>query len=133
VADLPLVWWIVVSLAVAVASGLLVALTAPGVRSLIQHAWRASSVRQWWGRRRTEADAQRLLRAIRDRAERTSSNPLDAQIAIEKAADQAGVDDPAPALELLRARGQIVHAHHGVNPHYVQLTPKGLREAENAG
>jgi hypothetical protein len=89
---------------------------------LINRVWQDNPVRRWWGRRRAEVEARQLLSEVRRRA---GSN-LDYTIAIEKAARSAGVDDPGPAVALLKERGLVVGAEAGTRSIYVRLTPKGL-------
>jgi hypothetical protein len=106
-----------------VAAALVGGLILAGLLYLIDLAWRDNPVRRWWGRRRAEAEARLLLSEFRRRA----AGNLDHTIAIEKAARRAGVNDPGPAVALLRERELVVGAEAGTKSIHVRLTPKGLR------
>ena len=110
-------WAVAVGVAVTVASAL--------VLYLVNRAWQDNPVRRWWGRRRAEAEARLLLSEFRRRAD----GNLDHTIAIEKAARRADVNDPGPAVALLKERGLVVGTEAGTRSIYVRLTPKGLRAA----
>jgi hypothetical protein len=53
---------------------------------------------------------------------------LEAAALIEKAAQQAQIENPAPALERLKSKGHIIPTH-GASQAYVQITLEGLRAA----
>jgi hypothetical protein len=124
VPDLPIGVTILVGVIVAV----IVKILNPDIERLRTWIRQDNPISRRLRRRRAEADARRLLRAIRARA----GGRLDATIAIEKAANQADVDDPGPALVLLSEQGLINLKQHGTRLIYVTLTPKGLRDAEDA-
>ena len=109
------------TVAATVVGGLILA----GLLYLVDLAWRDNPVRRWWGRRRAEAEARLLLAEFRRRA----GGNLDHTIAIEKAARRAGVNDPGPAVALLKEREMVVGAEAGTRSIHVRLTPKGLGTA----
>src|SRR5215203_5805655 len=64
VPDLTVGWWIAITIAVSVialviGTGVLALITPP-----VSRVWQDNPIRHWWGRRRAETDAPRLLRAI---------------------------------------------------------------------
>ena len=115
--------WFLWTVAATVVGGLILT----GLLYLIDRVWQDNPVRRWWGRRRAEAEARRLLAEFRRRA---GGNP-DYTIAIEKAAQWVGVDDPGPGVALLKEQELVVGAEAGTRSIYVRLTPKGLRADEN--
>jgi hypothetical protein len=116
------------ALLVAVIGGLIVYMIGPEVRTLIQRVWRDSPVNRWRVQRRVEDEAGRLLSEFQRRA----NGNLDHTISIDKAARRAGIDDPGPAVALLKERELVVGTEAGTRPVYVRLTPKGLRADDNA-
>ena len=104
-------------------------LLGTGLLVLIDRVWRNNPVRRRWDRRRAGNDARRLLNEFQRRA----NGNLRYTIAIDKAAARAGVDDPGPAVELLKELELVEGTEQGTRPIYVRLTAKGLQDAENAG
>jgi hypothetical protein len=73
-------------------------------------------------------DARLLLADFQQQAD---GNLIHA-IAIDKSAARVNVEDPGPAVALLKERRLIVGMEQGTRPTHVRLTPKGLRANENA-
>jgi hypothetical protein len=111
-----------------IAVGVIATVIATFIVALIYRVWADNPVRRWRGRKRAENDARLLLKEFQRRA----NGNLDYVIAIEGAARRAGVDDPGPAVALLKERGLVEGTEAGTRPIYVRLTPKVLRADENA-
>jgi hypothetical protein len=101
-------------------------LAATGLLYLIKRVWQHNPIRRHRQRKQAEEEDSLLLWEIRVR----SHDRLEAAVLIEKAAQQAQIENPAPALERLKSKGLIIPAH-GTSPAYVQITPDGLRAASH--
>jgi hypothetical protein len=106
--------------AITVIGGLILA----GALYVIGQVWRDNPLRRYWQTKQAEEEDRRLLWQIRLR----SHDRLEAAVPIEKAAQQAQIENPAPALERLKGKGHIIPAH-GTSQAYVQITLDGLRTA----
>jgi hypothetical protein len=104
--------------------GVTTGLTVLLLAYLIKRGWQDNPIRRYWQAKQKEEEDRRLLWEIRLR----SHDRLEAGVLIEKAAQQAQIENPAPALERLKSKGFITPAH-GSSQAYVQITLEGLRAA----
>jgi hypothetical protein len=91
---------------------------------LFKRFWQDNPIRRYRQRKREELEADRLLWAIQDRAR----GNLDAAVSIEKVVEQAQVENPAPVLERLERKGQIIPLR-GHSRSHIQITRDGIRAA----
>lgn len=115
-------------LTVGVLSTVVGGLILAGVLYLIGRVWQDNPITRRRDRRQTEADARRLLKEFQRRADR-DHNYI---VATHWAARHAGVEDPGPAVAMLKEWGLIEDTEQGAVEMFVRVTPEGLRAGENA-
>ena len=113
---------------VGVIAGAILLVLKPDIEGLYTRIRQDNPIRRRSQRRRAEQEARRLLADFQQQA---NGNLIHA-IAIDKSAARANVDDPGPAVALLKERGLIIGMEAGTRPTHVRLTRKGLRADENA-